>query len=237
MATFVLVHGTGCGSWIWSHLTPLLRERGHEVHAPTLTGVGDRAHLLHCGVNLTTHIDDVASLLVFEDLSDVVLVGHSYGGMVITGVATRQPERIGHLVYLDAYVPQDSQTEADLWPAAMRAEIERDEAASGGLRQPLPLDFLGITDPRMAAWVKARLTPHPLATYTEPVPAGGPASAALPRTFIHCTAGQTTPVFAPFAKRARADGWLVHELPTGHCAMLTLPNEVATLLLDLESTT
>jgi pimeloyl-ACP methyl ester carboxylesterase len=198
--------------------------------------VGDRAHLLHCGIDLTTHIDDVANLLTFEDLYEVIVVGHSYGGMVITGVAARQPERIGQLVYLDAYVPEDGQTEADLWPPAMRAEIEGDEAASSGLRPPPPLDFLGITDPQMATWMTARLTPHPLATYTEPVPAGSQASAALPRTFVHCTAGPTTPVFAPFASRARRDGWRVRELPTGHCAMLTLPHEVAALLLDLVHT-
>ena len=172
MATYVLVHGTGCGGWIWSRLAPLLRAEGHEVHAPTLTGLGDRAHLLHCGVSLTTHIDDIANLLVFEDLFDVVLVGHSYGGMVVTGVAARRPERIAHLVYLDAYVPEAGQTELDLWPATMRAEIEEDEAARGGLRQPPSLDFFGITDPEMAAWMTARLTPHPLSTYTEPVPFG-----------------------------------------------------------------
>src|SRR5512137_933571 len=101
MATFVLVHGTGCGSWVWWKLTPLLRAAGHEVYTPTLTGVGDRSHLLACGVDLTTHITDVSSLLSYEDLTDVVLLGHSYAGMVITGVAALVPERIRLLVYLD----------------------------------------------------------------------------------------------------------------------------------------
>lgn len=233
MATFVLVHGTGCGGWVWQKVTPLLRAGGHEVFAPTLTGVGDRSHLLNCGVDLTTHIKDVASLLCYENLSDVVLVGHSYAGMVITGVAARAPERLKLLVYLDAYVPADGQTESDLWPAEMRAAIQADEAADGGVRQPPSLDFLGITDPEMAAWVKARLTPHPLAAYNEPVPVGCAESDALPRVFIHCTDGPTTPVFAPFAAKAKAGGWGVHELATGHCAMLTMPNEVAELLLDI----
>ena len=233
MAIFVLVHGTSCGGWIWQKLTPRLRAGGHEVFAPTLTGVGDRSHLLHCGVNLTTHITDITSLLSYEDLADVVLVGHSYAGMVITGVAAKVPERLKRLVYLDAYVPADGQTEADLWPAEMRAAIQADEAAGRGLRPPPPLDLLGITDPEMASWVKTRVTPHPLATYQEPVPVGSAKSAALPRAFIHCTAGPATPIFAPFAAQARAAGWEVLELATGHCAMLTMPHEVAELLLKL----
>ena len=234
MTTFVLVHGTGCGGWIWQKMAPLLSVGGHAVFTPTLTGVGERSHLLNRGVNLTTHITDIASLLFYEDLSEVVLVGHSYAGMVITGVAANAPERLKRLVYLDAYVPDDGQTESDLWPAGMQAEIEADEAADRGLRQPPSLDFLGITDPEMAAWVKARLTPHPLATYNEPVPVGNAKSAALPRAFIHCLSGPTTPVFAPFAAKARAGGWEVHELATGHSAMLTMPLEVAELLLELD---
>ena len=233
MTTFVLVHGTGCGGWIWQKVAPGLRAAGHTVFTPTLTGIGDRSHLLSCGVNLTTHITDITSLLWYEDLSDVVLVGHSYAGMVVTGAAAKMPERLGLLVYLDAYVPDAGQTEADLWPAEMRAGIQAGEAAGRGLRPPPPLDFLGITEPEMAAWVKARLTPHPLATYQEPAPAGSARSAALPRAFIHCTAGPTTPVFAPFAAKARTAGWEVDELATGHCAMLTMPREVVELLLKL----
>lgn len=235
MATFVLVHGSYCGGWVWNKVTPLLREGGHDVYAPTLTGLSDRSHLLRCGVDLTTHIAEVTNLLVFEDLSDVVLVGHSYGGMVITGVAARVPERLKLLVYLDAYVPADGQSEADLLPAEMRAARQADAAAHGGLTQPPPPAILGITDPEMADWVKARWTPHPWATYEEPVPSGDARSAALPRAYIHCMGGQatTTPGFAPFAAKARASGWQVRELATGHMAMLTAPHDVAGLLLEL----
>src|SRR5947208_6414024 len=122
MATFVLVHGTGHGGWCWQKMVPLVRTAEHEVYTPTLSGVSDRSHLLDCGVDLTTHITDVASLLFYEDLSDVILVGHSYAGMVITGVAAKAPERLKQLVYLDAYLPDDGQSELDLWPAEMRAE-------------------------------------------------------------------------------------------------------------------
>ena len=114
MATFVLVHGTGHGGWCWQKLAPLLRAGGSEVYTPTLTGLGDRSHLLGCGVDLTTHITDVASLLFYEDLLDVILVGHSYAGMVITGVAATVPERLRLLVYLDAYLPDEGQSELDL---------------------------------------------------------------------------------------------------------------------------
>jgi pimeloyl-ACP methyl ester carboxylesterase len=233
MATFVLVHGTGCGGWIWKKISPLLRARGHEVYTPTLTGVGDRAHLLDCGVNLLTHITDITCLIEYEDLTDVVLVGHSYAGMVITGVAAKMPERLSQVVYLDAYLPDDGQSEADLWPADMRAEILGDIAAGKGVRQPPSLAFLGITDPEIGDWVKARMTPHPLATYNQPAPLGNSKSDALPHIYLHCTAGPTTALFTTFATKAKAKGWKVYELPTGHVAMLTLPHDLATILLNL----
>ena len=237
MATFVLVHGSHGGGWIWQKVTSPLRAAGHIVYTPTLTGVSDRAHLLDCGVNLTTHITDVVSLLFYEDISDVILVGNSYAGMVITGVAARAPERLKRLVYLDAYVPEDGQNEVELWPELMRSAILSDEAASKGLRQPPPPELYGVTDPALVEWVKARWTPHPLATYTEPVPRGNAKSAALPRVFIHCTAGpdMSTPLFAPFAAKAGANGWEVYELAAGHVAMLTAPEEVARLLLEFSA--
>jgi pimeloyl-ACP methyl ester carboxylesterase len=125
---------------------PLLRIAGHEVYTPTLTGLSDRSHLLDCGVNLTTHITDIANLLSYEDLSDVILIGSSYAGMVITGVAAKVPERLRLLDYLDAYVPEDGQSESDLWPADMRAASQADEATARGLRQPPPPAIFGIAD-------------------------------------------------------------------------------------------
>ena len=184
---------------------------------------------------MTTHITDVVNLLFYEDLSDVILVGNSYAGMVITGVAAKAPERLKLLVYLDAYVPDAGQSESDLWSAEMRATIQAEETAGRGLRQPPPPAIFGITDPEMADWVKRRWTPQPLATYTQPVSGGTARSAALPRVYIHCTGGLTTstPLFAPFATKAKADGWQVREMATGHLAMLTAPRELAELLLEL----
>lgn len=233
MATFLLVHGSFCGGWIWQKLAPLLRAAGHEVYTPTLTGLSDRAHLVECGVNLTTHIKDIANLIKYEDLSDVILVGNSYAGMVITGVAANVPERLKLLVYFDAYLPDAGQTELDLWLEEMRAAILTEKEADRGLRPPPSATWLGVTDPDMAAWLSARLTPQPLATYTEPVPAGNPESGALPCVYVHCTGGPTTSLFATFAAKARARGWGVRELAAGHVAMLTAPREVASMLLDL----
>ena len=235
MATFVLVHGSNGGGWVWQNVAPLLRAAGHGVYTPTLTGLSDRSHLLGCGVNLTTHITDVVNLLVYEDLSGVILVGNSYAGMVITGVGAKAPERLSTLVYLDAYIPEDGQSEADLWPAERRAIAEAAEAGTPGLAQPPPPAIFGVTDPELADWIQARMTPQPVATYTEPVPGGNARSAALPRVFISCTGNPpTTPdVFKPFAAKARAKGWEVFELAAGHLAMLTAPSDVADLLLKI----
>jgi pimeloyl-ACP methyl ester carboxylesterase len=233
MATFVLVHGSWHGGWCWREVVPLFRAAGHAVYAPTLTGLGARAHLLASGVDLTTHIQDIDSLLFFEDLAEVVLVGHSYAGAVISGVAARSPERLASLIYLDAYLPREGQSVFDVLSAEEREAGQATLATGTGLRQPVPPAVLGITDPTMAAWVAARLTPHPFHTYAQPIPVGSPASAALPRAFIHCTAGPTTARFAPFAQQARAAGWVVRELATGHNAMLTAPQLVVEVLLEL----
>jgi pimeloyl-ACP methyl ester carboxylesterase len=233
MATFVLVHGSHSGAWVWQKVSPLLHAQGHTVFSPTLTGLSDRSHLADCGIDLTTHITDVTGLLFYEDLSEVVLVGHSYGGMVITGVAAKIPERLKMLIYLDAYLPEDVQSEFDLLPPEMRTTRQADAAAHGGLTQPPPPAILGVTDPGMADWVKARWTPQPVATYEERVPNGSARSSALPRAYILCLGGPatTTPGFAPFAEKAKARDWPVRELTAGHMAMLTAPREVADLLL------
>lgn len=235
MATFVLVHGSNGGGWVWQKVAPLLRAGGHEVYTPTLTGLADHSHSLECGANLTTHVTDVANLLYYEDLSEVILVGNSYAGMVITGVAAKAPERLKLLVYLDAYLPDDGQSEADLWPPERRAIAQGAEAQTKGLAQAPPPSMFGVTDPALVDWINARLTPHPTATYTEPVPAGDHTSAALPRVFIRCTGNPpTTPdVFGPFAEKAQARGWEVRDLAAGHLAMLTAPRELADMLLDL----
>jgi pimeloyl-ACP methyl ester carboxylesterase len=212
----------------------MLRAAGHEVHAPTLSGLVSSSHLLQCGVDLTTHIEDITKLLFYEDLHDTVLVGHSYAGMVITGVAVSATERLSKLVYLDAYVPREGQSEFDLWPEEWQAKALADLEAGTTTRSPTSLfSLLGISNEKLAEWVKTRLTPHPLSTYMQAPPSSTPESQSLPRAYISCTVGPTVPIFAPFAERARSEGWDVHELATGHDAMLTIPYELATILIDL----
>ncbi len=235
MNPFVLVHGSNGGGWVWQKLAPLLRAAGHEVYTPTLSGLSERSHLLDCGVNLSTHITDIANLLVYEDLWDVILVGHSYAGMVISGVAGKVPERLRLLVYLDAYIPEPGQSEADLWPPERKAIAQAAETGSLGLAQPPAPALFGVTDPDMQAWISARQTPQPVSTYMEPLPPGDSRGKRVPRLFIRCKGNPaTTPdVFGPFAAKASAKGWEVYTIAAGHLAMLTAPEEMVGILLAI----
>lgn len=236
MKTFVLVHGSWHGAWCWKSTAKILRSKGHEVFTPTLSGLGDRKHLLKTDVDMNTHIQDIANLLYYEDLEDVTLVGHSYGGMVITGVAARSPERLAKLVYLDAFIPLPGQNEFDLLPVDQKAGKIGDLYEHGRwFRPPASLSYLGITDASLGEWVSQRLTLQPLAAYDTPIPAVSNSTVYpnIPRAYIHCTSGPSAPGFARFAGKAKAEGWSVHELPTGHDAMLTMPQEVSDLLIEL----
>jgi pimeloyl-ACP methyl ester carboxylesterase len=244
MATFVLVHGAWHGGWCWRKLTPLLRAAGHEVFAPTLTGLGERAHLASPDVGLETHVQDVVSMLEYEDLSGVVLVGHSYGGLVITGAAHQAPGRLAHLVYLDAFIPEDGQSMLDLGPPERRETMGKRVREEGdGWRlpslQPMPWEqfvrevYL-VTDEAEVAWLAARLGPHPFKTMTDPVRATNPAAASLPRTYIRCLR-YPNPAFDRHAEEVQRPGsnWRFHALPTSHDAMVTMPRELADLLLAI----
>jgi pimeloyl-ACP methyl ester carboxylesterase len=226
MATFVLVHGAWLGGWVWRHVTPRLRAHGHLVHAPTLTGLGERVHLASPAVGLETHVSDVVNLLEYEDLDRVVLVGHSYAGIVVTGAADRVPARIGQLVYLDAFVPDDGQSLHDLVPAGGAAH-SRDLAAREGDGWRIPLEAEWRTGP---AWMHDRWTDQPLRCFEEGVRLSG-AAAHLPRTYVRCTENAATgPLFDRFA---REPGWRVRELTADHAAMATAPEALSELLLDL----
>jgi pimeloyl-ACP methyl ester carboxylesterase len=235
MATFVLVHGAFHGGWCWRKVTPLLRAAGHEAHAPTLTGLGERVHLATPEVGLDTHVQDVCNLLEYEDLSGVVLVGHSYGGMVVAGVAEQAPERLAHLVFVDAQIADDGQASVDLQPPERRqALVERVRTGGQGWRLPLDiestLDGYGIVDPAERRWMAERLVPHPWKTATDPLRLPTGRGRSLPRTFILCTRRSSPSVGA---ERARSEpGWRLREIDTGHDAMVTAPRELSELLLE-----
>ncbi|WP_129670020.1 alpha/beta hydrolase [Phytoactinopolyspora endophytica] len=232
MSTFVLVHGAWHGGWAWQRVVSPLRDAGHQVHTPTLTGLSDRAHTLHPHVGLSTHIQDVVALLEAYDAQDVVLVGHSYSGQVVTGVADRVPERIARRVYLDAFVGADGDAAIDLLPETVAGHYRESVAGPGfGWLIPVrPLSKLGVTEEADLDWLTPRLTPHPWLTYTEPLRLDG-MSEAVAATFIECTDWMR--VFTPQAQRAKERGWPVLEIATGHEAMVTAPDELAKLLLDI----
>jgi pimeloyl-ACP methyl ester carboxylesterase len=235
--TFVLIHGTGHGGWCWQFISPILRAAGYNVLTPTLTGLGASSHLLDeiSRISLGTHVKDITSMLFYEDLSDLILVGHSYGGMVISGVAAKQPHRIGHLVYLDAYLPMEGENEIALWPPDQKEKYFADIASGTKSRQPIPSSMLGITDPKMSQWVQERLTPHPYSTYEDPppVPDDPAKTASIPSTYVHCTIGPFSSWMQPFTERARKLKWDVHTMEAGHDVMITHPNELAEILLQI----
>ena len=238
MAVYVLVHGGGHGGWCFQRITPLLRAEGHEVYTPTLTGLGERSHLLNPDVDLDVHITDVVNVLRYEDLSDVILAGHSYGGMVITGTADRAPERVGQLVFLDGAIPENGESLAAMTPAIMEAARSNGRVVDGVelVLWPGPDAgaFYGVSDPDELAWMQDKLTPHPWKSFTQPLRLGNEAAVKkIPRTNINCTA---TLSLRPPERAARAfEADRVWEIDTGHDLMITEPKAVAEMLLRLAS--
>lgn len=232
-APIVLVHGAWGGAWIWRRVLGPLRAAGHEVHAATLTGDGDRAHLRTPAIGLRHHIDDVLALVAAEELSGVVLVGHSYGGLVITGVAdallAREPALLRRLVYIDAMVPLPG----ECWSSQHSAEVVAARTAAaqandGALPPPDPAGF-GL-DGADREWLLRRQVPHPFGPYREPLDFSAERLASVPRCFIDCNA-PAYPTIAPMRQRVRRQpGWRVVELATGHCPMVSAPDDLVRLL-------
>jgi pimeloyl-ACP methyl ester carboxylesterase len=232
VSTFVLVHGAWHGGWCWDRVAPLLRAAGHEVHSPTLTGLSERAHLLSPQVGLDTHTEDVVRLIDVLQLQQVVLVGHSYAGQIVSAVADRRPGIVGLRVYLDAFVGTDGESARELLPPTVEHHWAESAAQDGfGWLVPVrKLTVLGVTEPADIDWLTPRLTPHPWKTYTDRLRLIGAADEA-PAAFIECVSWMR--VFRDQADRARERGWPVHELRTGHEAMVTEPAALSAVLLAL----
>lgn len=231
MSDFVLVHGAWHGAWCWQRIVAPLWAAGHRAFAVTLTGSGERAHLLGPTISLETHIADVANTIDAEELHDAVLVGHSYAGMVITGVAERLAPRLKHLVYLDAVVPHPGESWSSSHSEETRSQRRRAIAATGTIPAPDPAVF-GLVDSDHA-WVARRQTPHPGGVYDEPLHFDAARLAALPKTFIDCTAPALATIAGSRARVRSEPGWRVVEIETGHDAMVSAPRAVLDVLLEL----
>jgi len=235
MSTYVLVHGAWHGSWCWKRVRKALQTRGHEVFTPALTGVADRLHLISPRVDLETHITDVANLFQWEELSDVVLCGHSYGGCVISGVADRIPDRISALVYLDAFVLENAQSLHDTLPAEMsNAQLEGARQVGDGWKvPPIPAEAFNV-NAKDRDWVNRQCTLHPLATFRQPIHLTGAINRIENITFILANGWAPSP-FSTFYEKAKANGWRTCTMACGHDVMLDQPEELTQELLAVTS--
>jgi len=228
VATIVLAHGAWSGAWAWTRVRRLLAAAGHDVFTPTYTGLGERSHLASRDTNLATHIQDVRNVLEFEDLRDVVLIGHSYGGMVATGVADHAHDRLARLIYLDAFVPADGRSLLDYVPPEARERMRRSATEGDGWRvapNPPPAD----TSPADVEWVTRLRRPHPLACFEQPIRLHGPLPP--PRAYIQCMRYADKGPFGQFAAQAKgAAGWQSFEIDASHSPNVTAPEALTALL-------
>lgn len=234
MTTFVLIHGAWHGGWCWHTVKELLEQDGCRVLTPTLMGLADRADLMSRDLTLDILIDDVAKVFEAEDVQDAVIVGHSFGGSMISGVAERVPDRISELIYLDAAVLTNGESMFDCQaPELVKERFKAAEESSGGMSLPTPTcEKLGILDADQCEYVQARLTPHPLSTYTSPITLERAPGEGFPCTYIPCMDPDYTPLHWS-RDRARAYGWPIIPIATGHDAMVSAPEELAKVLLDV----
>ena len=230
MATFVLVHGSWHGGWCYARVARLLRSHGHEVYTPTLTGMGERSHLSGLEINLDTHVRDIVNVIDYEDLTEVILCGHSYGGVVITGVAAEAPSRIKCLFYLDAFIPETGQSFFDLVHPDITASFLSLAAQNKGAVPPIPAAAFNVNEAD-AARVDRICTPQSLASFAQAVRQGIDAVGVAKRTYVFATAnGMET--FRPVYEKLKTDpAWTVHTVDCGHDVMLDKPEELADLLL------
>ena len=233
--TYVLVHGAYGGGWIWRDVAAGLRRLGHEVRTPTQTGLGERSHLLSRQITVDTHIEDVMNVIETDELRNIILVGHSYGGIAVTGVADRLTDRIRHVVYLDALIPENGEKVFDILPAGMadgRRKVAQEQGGGVALPVPGPEGFPIPASPNKD-WFMRRLRPHPIGTYESAMRLSRPAGAGLPVTYV----AYTNPALGsiePSRQRAKAkQGWRYMELPVPHDVEIPEPDRVVELLAGI----
>jgi pimeloyl-ACP methyl ester carboxylesterase len=233
MAIYVLVHGAWHGSWCWKRVRKALQAAGHDVFTPTLTGVGERSHLASPSVNLSTHIADVVNLIRWEELSEVILCGHSYGGCVIGGAGDRIPDRIRALVYLDAFVLENGESLFDVVPPEQGPAMRQQAQATGdGWKvPPIPAEVFQV-NPRDVAWVNAQCTPQPLATFEERVKLTGGLERIQDVTHILATGFREGSPFPVAHERAKKKGWKTRTIASGHDVMLDRADELIGFFLE-----
>ncbi len=232
MTAFVLVHGAWHGGWAWQRVADRLRARGHSVYTPTLTGLGERTHLLRPGINLSQHIADVLGVVKYERLNDIALVGHSYGGCVISGVAEAAPDAIRSIVFLDAFIPDNGDATVDLVQPAVqmviRAAVER-----GDTTVPVRNAAAFNVNEKDCAWVDSLATPQPIGTMTEKITLTGARDRIPKKTYIRAS-GYPNVSFDKAHARVKADSaWRTYEVPCGHDVMIDAPDRLTEILLEV----
>ena len=232
MALFVVAHGAWSAGWAWKKMHPLLHEAGHDLLTPTYTGLGERAHLANPSIDLETHIDDILNVLTFEDMRDVVLIGHSYGGMVATGVADRARKRIAQVVYLDAFAPKDGESLFGLQPPAMQTSLRDATRRADGWRIP-PTAMPPDTPEADVAWATPRRVPQPIKCFEQKIRLG--ADLTVPRSYIYCRRSGPGDVFRQFGDRALKEGWRYFDIDASHNPHITAPDALLALFQTIVS--
>lgn len=236
MTIFVLVHGAWHGGWCWAETETRLRALGHDTHAPTLTGLGERSHLAHAEVDADLHVQDIVNVIRWRELHDVVLVGHSYGGMIITGVAGQVPAQIAGLVYLDAFVPE--QSGKSIFSGANPERMAKFDAqvANGGFTVKPDLFEAWTDDPEKQAWLKALCTPHPIECFRRGVTLTGLQNTINRRMYIVAARNRPSAFWAEYERIKALGGWITSEIDAKHDAMVERPSELAQMLHDFAQT-
>lgn len=230
--TFVLVHGAWHGGWCWRRVADLLEAKGHKVFTPTLTGLGERSHLMNAGINLDTHIMDVVNVIKWEDLGDVVLAGHSYGGWPISGAIEQIGDRVSSVIYLDAFIPENGQKSLDTASEFARKGAMEAMAKGEISRKGPPASTFHVNE-NDQAWVDSKLTPQPIGVMLQPIKLTGALERVARKTYIRAPQ-YPQPSFDKYYQAKKADpSWRTYEVPCGHDVMVDMPDRLVDMLLEV----